>query len=672
MIGIEKITDENNRRNAILDAPYDPIIGIGGPLERQQVYFSDWESPMYFPKEMMNVREIDFLTNFHAIHDAAAYLKVSYDDLMLTITKLRFKCDFEFYSATAIQILNKDTFQFVPFVLRGAQRILLAVLEAMRLAGAPIRIVLLKARQWGGSTLVQIYMMWIQQVHKHNWHLAVCAQDDSAAKNIYGMYSNAAEYYPSELGTITLRPYQRSKNRICVETGGIIGIGSVNNPKQFRSFNYAMIHLSEVGIWPDTEKISADELIASLKETVPDVPYSMIVEESTAKGLNYFHDSWQRAESGTTRNKAVFVPWHKIDRCRIPLDVPVPEFVSTMSKYDWFMWEEGATLEGINWYNKHKADRYQQAEKEHSSFSETQMKQENPTTVEEAFQSAGEKRFDPLYIKVMEQDCCPPEFIGDVYADATQGENAFDNIEFRQQAKGKLWIWEFPDTSIEVSDRYVGFADIGGVWRGADYSSLVVLDRYWMTEQGDPVVVAVWHGHADKDLFGWIAAQICKKYNNALLAYETNTYDKDKRRDDHFLTVVEEIADVYPNMYIRNRPEKVGSDFVPIYGFHTNVKTKPAMIDALHAASRERYRQINEGASDGYSLIVRDKRLINEMNWYEKKEDGTLGAMQGKNDDLVIVHAGAYYIATKQMPLPQVIERNRSTHRRLPKSEASF
>ena len=74
------------------------------------------------------------------------------------------------------------------------------------------------------------------------------------------------------------------------------------------------------------------------------------------------------------------------------------------------------------------------------------------------------------------------------------------------------------DTSIKVLHRYVAYADIGGVWAGADYSVLVVVDRYWMTEGGDPTVVAIWYGHIDKDLFGWICAQICAMYDYALFA----------------------------------------------------------------------------------------------------------------------------------------------------------
>jgi len=59
----------------------------------------------------------------------------------------------------------------------------------MRTAGKPIRLILLKARQWGGSTLVQIYMAWIQLVHCRNWNSVICAHLKESAANIKGMYS---------------------------------------------------------------------------------------------------------------------------------------------------------------------------------------------------------------------------------------------------------------------------------------------------------------------------------------------------------------------------------------------------------------------------------------------------------------------------------------------------
>lgn len=674
-MNIKEVIAENKRRNDILDEPYDPIKGLGSPLERRKLPISD--VTMYVPISMLDDNSTEGLivkemANIGSIGNFCSLTGHDEEDAMKIILNLRMKHDFEFWAASCIKILDKDKFIETPFILRKAQRKLLKEMEAQRLADKPIRIVLLKARQWGGSTLVQIYMMWIQQMHKLKWHMAVCAHEDPAAANISEMYKFAAKHYPEEVGSITFKPYARSpKNDICVERGSIIGVGSVNNPDQFRSFNYAMCHLSEVGVWKNTPGRKASFLISSLKETVPDVPYSVIVEESTAKGINYFYDSWKRAIAGETRYKAVFVAWHEIDRCRVPLSVSIEEFWKKMNDYDHRLWSLGATLEGINWYNLHKADRYSSADIHGGAFTEYQMFAENPSTAEEAFQSAGEKRFNPTYIKAMEQDCIDPAFIGDVFADASSGNDAFKHIEFVENARGNLRIWSFPDSSVKVTNRYCAYADIAGIWKGADYSVLIIIDRYAMIEGGDPEIAAVWHGRIDKDLFGWKCAQICTLYDTALLAIETNFYDKDRRYDDHFQTVVEKIADYYPNLYVRNDPEKVGDKYVPRYGFQMNKKTKPTIINSLHSASRERFLK-DSGQQDSYSLIVRDSRIINEMMWFEIKPDGRLGAIDGEHDDLVVSAAGAFWLSTQYMPLPKEVIVENTIRVRKQRNEASF
>jgi hypothetical protein len=676
---------ENQRRNDILDAYYNPYSGEGSPIERTKLEFSDLPA-LYLPNSMFednydpdineeqdHIEHLAFLDiiNYKSIAEAAEAYHTSKDMILHLINKVRIQHDFEFWAITCITIKHKDTFKSVPFKPRGAQRKLLFEYESQRLANDPIRVVLLKARQWGGSTLTQIYMMWIQQCHRKSWHMAVCAHEDGAANNINEMYKSAARNYPKEMGIITFRPYARSpKNTVSVEREGIIGIGSVNNVDQFRSFNYAMIHLSELGVWKNTPQRTAASLISSLKETVPDMPYTMIVEESTAKGINYFYDSWKRAVSGNSGYRAVFIPWHEIDRCRRPLDVPMDDFLNGMNEYDRFLWGLGATLEGINWYNHHKADRYMEEEASGSFFSEFLMNSENPSTPEEAFQSAGEKRFKLEYITAMEQDCRRPEFRGEVIGKSTQGKNALINVSFEKQKGGNLSIWGMPDNDITCLNRYCAYADIGGTWRGADYSVLIVIDRYWMMEGGDPEIVAVWFGHLDKDLFAWKCAQICQMYDNALLAIETNTYDKDRNRDDHFLTVVDRIADVYPNLYTRNDAEKVGDDYIPRWGFQMNRKTKPAVIDSLHAASRERYMK-DLDQQDGFCLICPDVRLTKQMKWFEQKPDGSLGAIEGEKDDMVDSSAGAFWIATQYMPRPIVKEESKMQIKKL-RSEASF
>jgi hypothetical protein len=109
---------------------------------------------------------------------------LSFDEVcnLLFITRCQRDPAFAFY--TCFKIKSKTEGKMIPFTLNYAQRIVLAELEDMRRQGIPIRIVLLKARQWGGSTLVQLYMAWIQIFVKEGWYSVVIAQTKDTAKRI--------------------------------------------------------------------------------------------------------------------------------------------------------------------------------------------------------------------------------------------------------------------------------------------------------------------------------------------------------------------------------------------------------------------------------------------------------------------------------------------------------
>lgn len=668
---MEKYLKENARRNAVLDAEYNPITGKGSLLERQLFTLSDLDYELNLPVSMLNIPWIQSLGECGSFSEfirrnvnSSEILNASFnplDTLRDIFADTRLDHDIEYWCAIGIKITNKDTFKPFNFVLRGAQRKLLLALEGMRLSNVPIRIVLLKARQWGGSTLVEFYMMWLQQRHRENWHMVICAQDDGAAKNIREMYMNAARTYPAEIGTITFKPYAKSpKNQICVETGGIVGVGSVKNPDQFRSYNYAMAHLSEVGVWQDTPRRTAMAIISALKETVPDQPYTVVVEESTANGMNYFYDSWISAEKGDTRYKGVFVAWFEIDRCRIPVEDP-KAFIQSWSNYEHYQWSLGATIEGIAWYRNHMADK---------KYSDWKMMEENPATPEEAFQSSGQKVFAPVYINAMRKDNCDPIFIGDVYGDARIGAKALQNVRFEKFPNGNLKIWEFPDPDNDYEDRYVVPVDIGGRTEKADNSIIRVLDRKGMAEGGDLKAVLTWCGHVDQDILAWKAAQIATMYHNALLAPEANSLKKEEE-GDHFQTILNQIKNHYRNIYVRNDEEKFGDDFIPKYGFQTNHKTKGLAIDALNSVARERYLK-DENKQDGFCLIEPDKEVCIEMNYYETKADGSQGAVQGKRDDHVITTAIGTHLAINVMPMPRKRRKSEFKRRKGFKSESSF
>ncbi len=642
---------ENKKRLATLNANYNPMTGEGSLLSRVPFELTDVASCLYLPESMLSEPWIQTLKtegSFEKFSEATGYnLEVVHE----MFNHERFRHDFEFWAVMTIIIQDKLSLEEIPFKLRRAQRILLLKLEKMRLAGKPIRIILLKARQWGGSTLVQFYMMWIQQIHKRNWHLAVCAQDDGASKNIGEMYQRSCQYYPPEVAAITFKPYAKSpKNIVNVERGGIIGVGSINNPDQFRSYNYPMIHISEAGIWQDTPRRTAAKLVQSLRSTVPRVAYSMIVVESTAKGVgNFFHREWLSASNKKSGYAAVFVPWYEIDMYQMAMaDSEYPGFIKTMSEHDKFAWENGATLEGIKWYNE-----YQVAEK----YEESQMFEEYPTTPEEAFISTGARVFPYIYISNARKTVRKPLFYGDVYPGGIANKAALDKPEMHLNASGtgNLQIWKMPEPFIThkgrkwlVSNRYCGFADIGGLHINADYSTIKIIDRIWMLWGGVPETAAIWHGHLDQDLFAWKCAQLGMMYNKMLLAIETNSLRKEKTDGDFFLTVLDNISPHYPNLFIRNNHEAINTDFTPKYGFHTGHGNKEMIITNLLGAFR--------GDVAGNPLYnERDNGSLDECDWYERKPDGTMGAVEGKKDDKVIITAGSVWMATKYMDPPALI-----------------
>lgn len=483
------------------------------------------------------------------------------------------------------------------------------------------------------------------------------------------MYTRAAEAYPVDAGTITLKSYERSpKNRICEETGGIVGVGSYINDKQFRSFNYPMIHLSEVAFWEDTIKRKADKVAQSLRNTVKYVPYSMIVLESTAYGTgNFFHNEWLSASSRKSRYVPVFVAWWEIEMYQADI-LDYETFISGMNGYDWYLWGLGATLEGINWYNLTKIG---------ENKTDWEMFSEYPSTAKEAFQSSGRKVFHPAYVDAISKDCMKPEFIGDVHGFKRTGTDAFKDIQFIKSSTGNLWVWGMPTNTERIKNRYAAFADIGGRTAKADYSVLRIIDRIWMLDGGDPEFILTWRGHIDQDLFAWKCAQICMAYaipeigEYPLLAIESNSLKKEQQEGDHFFTVLDQISDHYPNLYVRNDFEKIGDGFIPKYGFQTNQKSKGMIIDSINAAAREKYLEI-KGEKERWGFIERDQRAVNEIDIYEIKRDGSMGAPDGKNDDLVITTAGAIWLATEYMDDPFYVEEKPVIRKSKRMRESSF
>lgn len=697
---IAALLAENDRRNEIMFAKFDPVTGEGSIGKRVRVSIADFAIPVqWLPVEMMDIPLVKKLVKAGSIDkflSSVMHVEPNDDDFIKvsrTLIRLRYKNDFPFWTATLVYIHNKDAGKDVLFRLWYPQRILVSRFEAKRKAGLPIRLILLKARQWGGSTTTQLYMAWLQFFHKKGLNSLIIAHQGTASDEIKDMFDLMIKKHPVEFLHRLGEVYSENEPKLVgVGKSGSthrvpqreckIKVGTAERPNGCRGGAYSLVHLSEVGLWQKTEGKSPEDIVRSACSGILAKPYTMIVMESTANGTgNFFHREYSAAADPKVKSQyeALFIAWFQIEHYSLPFNSAeelhdfakqlwenrnnayTPSNREESGRYLWSLWERGASLEAIHWYI------YERAGKNDFAV----MAAEFPSDDVEAFVHSGTMVFDKYLVKQFEPFCREPKFVGEVYADADEGEEALSNLRFREDRQGLLSIWAMPEKfdDYEVTDRYLTVVDVGGRSNKADWSVIVVFDRLSMIDGSEPPsVVAQWYGHCDIDRLAWRAAQIAAFYNDSLLVIESNTletHDKERQVEggDQSQYILNQISDIYPNLYARKQSEDEIREGAPRkYGFHTNVATKPMIISTLVKVIRERL------------YIERDKRCLDEYDTYERKPNGAYGAIVGKHDDLLMTRAIGLHICYREMEMPEFVPITNRTLRkdRSPVSEASI
>lgn len=630
------IIEENKKHVSSLFSEYDPMTGIGSPIERVRLTLTKDGRYILIPKYIATASAFSEMLSFPSLEDYIDAKHLRKDDVYDVITRLRIKYDFEYWAATCATIFDKTSGQEVKFKLRKAQRKLLKVLVETAFALKPIRVILVKARQWGGSTLIQLFCAWIQLFHRKNWNSVIATHIEEAARNIRGMYTLVADRHPKDILDIRFRAFEgSSKNKQIVDRGCVIYIGSMERPNSLHSGNYKLVHCSEVGYWKETTQRKPSDFVNAFEGSVPLEPFTLVALESTAKGTgNFFHTTWLNAIKGENAYTPVFVAWWEIDMYTMPFDSyeDMKLFVESMNSYELYMFSLGATLEGLHWYR----------EKRKSFDNDWDMQEQFPSTADEAFVTSGRKAHHPLHIKQMEAFAKKPSFIGEMFADAPSGEEAINNsLQFKELAKGDFWVWKKPDYERLYEHRYVVSLDIGGSAAKADWSVIRVLDRLPMINGGVPEFVATYRFHMDQDLTAWRAVQVAKWYCDALLVVEANVLNTFQTEGNFTSTVLDIIAHVYPNLYYRDDPEKIKEGVPAKYGFWTG-RNKSEIVSIMTKGLRE------------MGFIERDQRMLDECGWYELKQDGSYGAIDGQHDD-IYMSSGINLWVSEKLPMPTPI-----------------
>ena len=675
-ITISKILQENERRRAIVFAPFNPITGEGSIGQRVAFTVSDYPIPtQYLPVEMMDepfVKKLSKAGSVDAFIRDALILPVTdeaRDKVVEEFIRIRQKHDYPFWAAMFAYIKRKGGGTDVLFRLNRPQRKLIKRLEKMRKAGKPIRLILLKARQWGGSTAIQIYMAWLQLVHEVGLNSLIIAHQGTGSDEIKDMFDRMIKSYPIEMLHELGDAYAPNEPKMVGvgKSGNIfrvpqrnckIKIGTAERPNSCRGGDYNLVHLSEVALWKETDGKKPEDIVRSACSGILLRPYTMIVYESTPNGVgNFFHKEYLAAKKGLSQFEAMFVAWFEIEQYELPFENEAEkyEFAKKLfanrrneeiksdreepGTYLWRLWEKGATLEAIHWYVSERSKYTNHGD----------MASEYPSDDIEAFTYSGRKVFSSEDVEQFRPACRAPRWIGEIYGSADEGEKAIDGLRFKKEADGRLFMWHDVERSDieEVTDRYLVVVDVcKGHTKNADFADILVIDRLFMMDGEPPVVAAEWHGHIDMDKLAWKATQVAAYYNNALLVIESNTLETNntKGEAEYILTLIHEVYG--RQLYARKQSaEDIRQGLPKKYGYHTNPLTKKVVIYNLKVVIRERL------------YIEREEACLDEYLTYVETENNVFEAMEGYHDDRLMTRAIGMQVCYHEMELPRIVKR---------------
>lgn len=279
-------------------------------------------------------------------------------------------------------IVNEDGRE-VPFRLRPAQERLLNDLHTLN--------VILKARQPGITTFVQIYML-DACVFYPNLAAGVIAHNKDDAQ---AFFRNKVKFPYERLPDGIKRcneAVQDAADSLAFANGSSIRVGT-----SLRSGTLQMLHISEYGKLCAKYPEKAREVRTGALNTVHKGQEIFI--ESTAEGqAGHFYELCQQAQSLQRRGadlteldfKFHFFPWHEDPKYVLNEDVPIPQ---EMSEYFEGLGAKGIALtpDQQRWYAK-KAE--QQGD---------DMKREFPATPEEAFEASIEGAYYARQFMLLDQ-----------------------------------------------------------------------------------------------------------------------------------------------------------------------------------------------------------------------------------------------------------------------------
>ena len=497
--------------------------------------------------------------------------------------------NFRLFAPKFLKIKTKKG-QIVPFKFNSAQLHILEIIERLEAEGKPLRLIILKARQMGISTLMQAYIF-----HKllitPNMKCMTLAHEFNASSNLFDMYKRYYDYLPEPMKPSLEASNQKkvkysklqSENKIDTAEKGEVG----------RSDNLQYAHITELAFYRD-----ASNTLVSMLQMCMDA--KLVAIESTANGIGgEFYNRWQDAKAGLSDYTPIFLSWLDFPDYKKECDARTKNIIRlSLTDREQRLIEKGASYEQLLWRRR--------TIKNECGGSEDKFAQEYPSDDMEAFITSGRPVFNVQICKKNFDSAQPPLRIGNLEEVEIDGVKT---VEFVENEKGYISIYkeiEFDEYDHYV---YVGGCDVAEGLEQGDYSVIPIMDRR------DNEIAIVWHGHIDPDLLAYEQWKL-QQFLKGDIYFGTE-------RNNHGLTTITQAYKLGVNQYYQEDFEKGGyPESTEKIGWRTDLKTKPIVINQLNEWIREGYFTCNDKGFWAETLtFVRNGR--GQMSAQNKDKDSS-------------------------------------------------
>lgn len=529
-----------------------------------------------------------------------------------------------YFIETCLNVAPMEGGEVVPFRLNPGQKLVCDEVEKQMKAGRAVRVIILKSRRQGISTLCQALGYWRTSLFPFISGMVVAHKKETTSE-IFRM--TKLFYDTDERTKLNVRPSIVNSNEQAIRfdvdrkakergekglTSNLL-VDSSEGTGVAVGLTLQFLHTSEVAKWANSS------IMAGLGIALSKKPGSIGLMESTAEGVgNTFEKTWTAAVKGQNEWAPIFLPWSIDPNCVYPVSDHERATWDFENKYEQDIFEKhGLTFEQLKWRRIQIAspDMIRPGVKPEDIF-----RQEYPLTPEEAFLTSGQSFF--LLDGLRNLEVSPKGARKHLYkagvplSGIPQERRDRSPISFApvKDDYGELTVWEEP---IPGEDYVIG-ADVAQGLEHRDYSVGWVLRRSNLS-----FVARIKGNRFDADEFGQKLCLVGWWYNSALLGPEINGPG---------VACVAAIRRLrYSRVWFDRNIVKVGEPPTSYIGWRTTSANRRSFLERLEEEIRR--MTITMPAEDFYEE-ARVFQLI----------DGKPQSMAGRHDDEIMSAAIAVQI----------------------------